>query len=292
MVPAAVNRPFGRVVLRSIAITLLAASVIAQSQDRSPAAVLSASIKSLIQEARQAKTDQRLPRQEANFARTVESSIPPSLVGRKLVRTADRDPFIDAYVRWQLTGFGPTLPAMNDRQFQRFLSDLPSMIGNPRAAESLLSAVNAALGAGVLSEAAQEAMTRQLDRLAQQTGRAQSMNRPATRLYDWIAGELPTTGIRPLQLQLVRLNALVDAGWPVERAKSKLEALFAASARDRSFTTEQRRLVASQAQQLIGKARATLRSARFVEGALIAEFDDTGVYDFDVRRWTKSISRN
>ena len=103
---------------------------------------------------------------------------------------------------------------------------------------------------------------------------------------------MPQTGARALQLELARLGALVDAGWPSDTAKSHLEDLFNASARDRSFTPDQRRLVASQAQRLAGRTRVFLTSARIDQDALIAQFNDTGVYDFDVQRWTKAILRS
>ena len=32
--------------------------------------------------------------------------------------------------------------------------------------------------------------------------------------------------------------------------------------------------------------------ARIDEGAVVAQFNDTGVYDFDVQRWTKAILRS
>ena len=87
-------------------------------------------------------------------------------------------------------------------------------------------------------------------------------------------------------------TTLVDAGWPSDTTKSHLEDLFNASARDRSFTPDQRRLVASQAQRLAGRTRVFLTSARIDQDALIAQFNDTGVYDFDVKRWTRALLRN
>ena len=272
---------------------LVAAPAIAQAPPRSPAATLATAIKTLLDEARLAKTEEQLPRQDADFARRAgQQPLPPLIVGRQLIRRADRDPFVDAYVRWQLTSFEPALPEMADREFERFVSELPPMLENPRANASLLGDVNTALGAGALGESTQAALRRRLDALAAQTGRARTMNRPATRLYDWVARQLPQTGARALQLELARLDALVDAGWPSDTAKSHLEDLFNASARDRSFTPDQRRLVASQAQRLAGRTRVFLTGARIDQGALVAQFNDTGVYDFDVKRWTKALLRH
>ncbi len=272
---------------------LVAAPAMAQPPPGSPAATLATAIKTLLNEARLAKTEEQLPRQDADFARPAgQPPLPPLIVGRQLIRRADRDPFVDAYGRWQLTSFKPALPEMTDREFERFLSELPPMLENPRANVSLLGDVNAALRAGALGESTQAALRRRLDAVAAQTGRARTMNQPATRLYDWLAGQLPQTGTRVLQLELARLGALVDTGWPSDAAKSRLEELFNASARDRSFTPEQRRLVASRAQRLAGRTRVFLSSARIDQGALVAQFNDTGVYDFDVKRWTKALLHN
>ncbi len=272
---------------------LVAVPTIAQPPPRSPGATLATAIKTLLDEARLAKTEEQLPRQDADFARRAgQPPLPPLIVGRQLIRRADRDPFVDAYVRWQLTSFEPTLPEMTDREFERFLSELPPMLENPRANGSLLADINAALGAGALGESTQAALRRRLDALAAQTGRARTMSQPAMNLYDWVANQLPQTGARALQLQLARLDALVDAGWPSDTAKSHLEDLFNASARERSFTSDQRRLVASQAQRLAGRTRVFLTSARIDHGALVAQFNDTGVYDFDVKRWTRAFLRH
>ncbi len=271
---------------------LVAAPATAQSPPRSPAAILATAIKTLLDEARLAKTEGQLPRLDADYAPRAGPPLPPLIVGRQLIRRADRDPFVDAYVRWQLTSFEPALPEMTDREFERFLSELPPMLENPRANGSLLGDVNAALGAGALPESTQAALRRRLDTMAAQASRARTMNRPAMNLYDWVASQLPQTGARALQLQLARLDALVDAGWPSDAAKSRLEDLFNASARDRSFTADQRRLGASQAQRLAGRTRVFLTSARIDQGALVAQFNDTGVYDFDVKRWTRALLRH
>lgn len=277
-----------------VAAGLLAAMpAIAQPPPRSPTATLATALKTLLDEARQARAEEQLPRQDADFAHQAgQQPLPPMIVGRQLIRRADRDPFVDAYVRWQLTSFEPTLPEMTDEKFERFLSELPPMLENPRANASLLGDINAALRAGALGASAQAALRRRLDALATQASRARTMNQPTMRFYDWVASQLPQTGARTLQLQLARLDALVDTGWPSDAAKSHLEKLFNASARDRSFTPDQRRLVASQAQRLAGKTRVFLTSARINQDGLIAQFNDTGVYDFDVKRWTRALLRN
>ena len=281
-----------RLAVLVFAAVLPTVTVMAQPAQQSPAAAIAMAVKTLADEARLVKTDAQLPRQEADFAQELERSLPPELVGSRLVRRVDRDPFVDAYVRWQLTSFDPTLPQMADGAFQRFLRDLPPMLESPRAREALIGEIYAAIRSGKLSQPEQLSLGRRLDALAKQTRQARTMNRPTMSLYDWVASQLSPTGARMLQLELARLNAMVDAGWPTEAAKSQLEELFNASARDESFDAEQRRLVAEMTQRLVGRTRVYLAVARIDESAVVAQFNDTGVYDFDVQRWTKAILRN
>ena len=281
------NRP--RLAVLILAAVLPKVTVMAQPEQRSPGAALATAVKTLTDEARLIKNHEHLPRRNADVAQEFARSLPPELVGSRLVRRVDRDPFVDAYVRWQLTSFDPALPQMADGAFYRFLRDLPRMLESPRARESLIGEMNAAIRAGTLSEPTQIALRHRLDALAEQTREAQTMNRPAMKFYDWVARQLPPTGAQVLQLELARLNALVNAGWPTDAAKSHLEELFNASARDECFDAEQRRRVAEMTQRLVGRTRVYLASARIEAGAIVAQFNDTGVYDFDVQRWTKAI---
>ncbi len=281
-----------RLAVLILAALLPTAMVTAQPAPRSSAAALATAVKTLADEARLIKNDEHLPRHDADFAQGFEQSLPPELVGSRLVRRVDRDPFVDAYVRWQLTSFDPALPQMADQAFQRFLRDLPPMIESPRAREALIGEIYTAIRSGKLSQTEQLSLGRRLDALAKQTRQARTMNRPTVSLYDWVASQLPPTGARVLQLELARHNALVNAGWPTEAAKSQLEELFNASAGDESFDADQRRLVAEMTQRLVGRTHVYLAGARIDEGAVVAQFNDTGVYDIDVQRWTKAILRN
>ena len=292
MMPSSFDSHLPRLAVLILAALLPTATVMAQPAPRSPTAALAVAVKTLADEARLIKNGGQLPRHNADFAQEFGQSLPPELVGSRLVRHVDRDPFVDAYVRWQLTSFDPTLPQMADRTFQRFLRDLPLMLESPRAREALIGEINAAIRSGKLSQRQQLALGRRLDELAKQTRQTRTMNQPTMKLYDWVASQLPPTGARMLQLELARLSTLVNAGWPTEVAKSQLEELFNASAGNQSFDAEQRRLVAEMTQRLVGHTRVYLAVARIDEGAVVAQFNDTGVYDFDVQRWTKAILRD
>ncbi len=244
-------------------------------------------INRLTEEAEQAREQQRLPRARANFSAEVDLGVPLVVLGRKLTRPLHHQPFVDAYVRWQLTSFDPPLPSMDGRRLERFLSGLPPLLDNPRAEESLIASLNAAVGAGSLSERDQAAMGRRLDELAERASRVRRFNQPAMAFRKWIQRKLPETGVLPLEAGLERCRALVEAGWSVDRDKARLEAIFEASARDRSFTDQQRRQVAERAQQLAGRQRLYVASARLRNGALAVDYGNAAVYDFDVNRWLR-----
>ena len=276
----------------TLLITGAASTTSAQSKQRSPNAVLAQAIKTLTDEARQAKETQQLPRQKADFAKTFNQTLPCKLVSRKIIRQINRDDFVDAYVRWQLTSFNPTLPELDDREFARFVSSLPKLLDHPRADKMLLSDINKAIRVGILDEKSQEQLSSKITEYTKMTSVASALNLPNTRFRTWILSQLSNTSTRPIQLKLDQLAKTVQAGWPVDRIKTQLDKLFEKSDRDKSFTLKQRQTVARQAQMLIGMNRVFLARANITDGTISADFGDSGVYDFEVRRWTRSILHN
>lgn len=283
-------RPVALVI--TLLITGAAISTSVQSKQRSSTAILAEAIKTLTDEARQAKETQQLPRQKADFATSFKQTLPSELVSRKIIRQVNRDDFVDAYVRWQLTSFNPTLPELDDREFASFLSSLPKLLDHPRADKLLLSDINKAIRAGILDEKSQEQLNSKLTDCTKMTSVASALNLPNTRLRTWILSQLPQTGAKPIQLKLDQLAKTVQAGWPVDRIKTQLDKLFEKSDRDRSFTIKQRQTVARQALKLIGMNRVFLARANITDGTISADFDDSAVYDFEVRRWTRAIIHN
>lgn len=261
----------------------------AQSKQRNPNAVLAEAINKLTDEALKAKETQQLPRQKADFAKSFGQSLPSEFVGRKIVRRNHRDDFIDAYIRWQLTSFNPVLPKLNDRQFAGFIKSLPKLIDNPRADKALLADINKAIRAGILSDKSQEQLSSKITECAKNTSIASALNLPNTRFRNWILAQLSKTTIRSLQLKLDQLAKTAQAGWPIDRIKTQLDELFIKSDRDNTFTIKQRKTITTQAQRLIGMNRVYLARANIAQGTISADFGDSGVYDFDVNRWTRAI---
>ncbi|MHC4948289.1 MAG: hypothetical protein ACYTG1_08510 [Planctomycetota bacterium] len=255
-----------------------------------PSAALRQAIALLTAEAEAARAGDASIRAETDFAAASGLAVDPRATGARLLRPVHRDPFVDAYVRWQLTGFRVELPALTGRQLAAVLDDLPAYAPNPWAGRPTIALLNRAVRAGVLPEPEQERLAARLDALSAEASRAAARNEPARRLRDWLAERLDATPGGRLRCELARCAALVDAGWDCERRKVELERHFEAAARDPRLDDDDRRELAAVAGRLAGRRRAYVRSARLEDGAAAVVFDDTGVYDFDVRRWVRLLA--
>lgn len=270
----------------------------AQSSDRtSEIALLNRAVATLTEEAEAAREKEALPRRGSDFARDFRRLHGGAVPGGRVVwsrmrRPLSRDPFIDAYVRWQLLGFNPELPeasALDDRAFERFLADLPALLKNPRSDRRLLAQVNRALAREELNESDARAMS-DLDRdLRKRTRLVNELNRPALELRRWVERQAGATGHRIHQVRLERLAAMVVAGWNVEGLKRQIAQGFNDAKRDYSFTLEERQRVAGQARKLIGLRTKFVTRIGAADGAPQAEFDEGAVYDFEVESWVRAL---
>ena len=259
--------------------------------ERSPAAVMAEALRVLSDEGKQSLQNRQLARPAANFAQEFGQQIPTPLVNQKIIHQLNSDPFIDAYVRWQLTSFkGVALAAdMTERQFQKFLDEIPGLIENPRADRELIDAIIAKTKLGPLNEPQQKDINTQLNGLSERTSQASGLNQAPLRFRGWVREQLPEKGMRVVLADLELCAATVQAGWPSDECKAKLESTLKDAVRDRSFTADQRQIVLDRMRQLIGKKNLYISSATLRDGAIAVEYGDTGIYDFDVRKWARIV---
>jgi len=245
----------------------------------------------LTDEGKQSLQKRQLVRPAATFAQEFAQQIPPQLISQKIVHQLHSDPFIDAYIRWQLTSFkGAVLPVdVTDRQFQKFLDELPGLIQNPRADRELIDALIAKTRLGPLSEPQQNVINTQLNDLSERTSQASAMNQAPLLFRGWVRDQLQDQRMRVILSELEQCTATVQAGWPSDECKTKFESTLKESVRDRSFTAEQRQAVLDRMRQLIGKKNLYITSATLRDGAIAVEYGDTGIYDFDVRKWARIL---
>src|SRR6185503_18411879 len=206
--------------------------------------------------------DGRMARAQADFSRDGSKAIVAPRLAQHLARRQDDASFVDAYIRWQLTGFaGASLPDLSDRQFDSFLASLPAMIENPRADRDLLDALSQGVKAGTLRPAAEEAVNKRLNDLAAAAANADAFNTPAIAFREWIIKQCQNDTPRRLVAMLEGVAARVQAGRPAEDAKQAFQAALEASARDREFTQQQRAAVIDRIRLSLGKKRLLVASA-------------------------------
>jgi hypothetical protein len=266
------------------------AQAAATAPDRAPTAVLAHVIRQLTTEARKSRSDGALVRNAPTFADDLGTSLPPTLLIERLMKRIDDDPFIDAYVRWQLTGFEIQEFAQTDAAFDRTLRSLPEMLASPSADASLIQSLNRSAQAGQLTPAQQEQANAALNDLAARTSAARALNFPGLEFRDWLISRCEK--LRPdrsILLAMERAGSLAAAGWPIEDAKHEVDTMLERAARRREFTREQRQDVLEHAAKLVTTGRLFIVSARVSGEALAVEYSTTGIFDFDVRRWEKMV---
>lgn len=260
----------------------------------SPSQALAKAVGELVTEAEAVAADERAPRETTDFAQAFldehpGARIPASQAMRKLGRPLHRDPYVDAYVRWQLTGFVPEMPKLVDRAFDALLAALPPFAENPRADGHLLATLRDIVRWGELDEATQEQLRASIEQLQKDDDRARRRNEPADALRTWLFEQVGPTGRRAVEVRLEAVGARLRAGWPLDRAKAALDACCVASASDVHFTPDERRRVAAQFTKMVGQTRVFAKAIEVLDGRIDVEYGDATVADFEVRRWTRAF---
>lgn len=272
-------------------VTLALCHGAARQDSPSPRAALQQALRELEQEARTARETFSLPRMKADFASSFAHPLDAALVSARIIKPVHRDRFIDAYVRWQLTGFLDDVPAMDDKAFESFLEALPACIENPQMTGEFVQPMMRASTADELSRSDQQRVQQLMDDLKRHRDQASVMRRPADELRQWIADRLGERGHRPLQAAFERCAALARAGWELGPIKQHIDALCERSLRDRSLTDELRQRLARQVENLAGLSALRITNAYLEENRLIVNTDEVGVQDFETRKWARLILR-
>ncbi len=256
-------------------------------------ATIQAAIKDLTREARRFQTDPFGLPGEPDFARRFGETIEADDLVAALCRRTHPNPFIDAYVRWQLISFAEdsrALGALDEQLFGAFLRHAPAMVANPRADRDLVALLKRGSESGPLSGADLRRLQRLERQLTQMTKRAELLNRPAIGFYEWAQEELGLTGPRPRQWLLCRCAATIAAGWPARPIKSAISRAFTESVSDPHFTPAQRRLVVTQTRRLIGLERTIINQMTFLaDGSLRVTFSRSRVDAKDVEAWIERL---
>ena len=255
----------------------------------SPREAMNSALRELIDEAQESKRTFMLPRVKSDFAADFVHSLDDELIVKRIERPVDRDPFVDAYVRWQLTSFLDRLPAMDDEEFEDFLRNMPACVPNPQIDQRFVQPLMRAGEAGELSPGDQKQAMKLVEELEQRRNQASALRRPAEMFRDWVAEHVGEEGHRPLQLSLERCAAFAKSGWDLDECKADITRKCEAALRDRSFTNEQRERVARQMEGLTQFSSLLVTGAYLDERVLIVSTASIGVFDFEVRKWQRTL---
>jgi len=245
----------------------------------------------LIEEALEAQKNELLPTLSPDFAKRFAHQIPLADLTQAILVRTHRDPFVDAYVRWQLTSFDPPLPQLSDQEFAVFMDAIPALIPNPRADPEVASALEQLEDLLVLSARRFQRVRDDVAQLDRRTDLAERFNEPAMSFAEWVQDKLGKTGPRPRQWLLARCAATIGAGWSTRSIKTKITRQFTASVDDQSLTTEHRRLIVQQAQRLVGSKRRFVKDVTFLANRTVrVTFSSSGVDRDDVKRWSDRLA--
>ncbi len=133
----------------------------------------------LISEALDAKKNQQLPTLSPDFAQRFDREIPDADLSQAILEPTHRDPFVDAYVRWQLTSFDPALPEFNDQQFADFMDNIPALVQNPRADPQIIDTLERLAESAVLPAQRLQQLQADIAELDRRTTITAQFNEPA-----------------------------------------------------------------------------------------------------------------
>lgn len=245
----------------------------------------------LADEALAAKSAIRFEHPQPDFRTRFGSDITPADLATIIVQRQHDDPFIDAYIRWQLTSFDPPLPEMDDATFLRMLDATPAMVENPKAALDALDTAAQLDRAGRLTAAQTLKLRAYVESLNERTMMAEEMNRPALEWRLWMAEKLGEAGARPRLWRVEGLAATIMAGWPVSDLKGDISRDFTRSVDDDTFTPEQRQSVILQLSRLIGPGRRIFDDVTyFADGSVEVKMRTSSVDRDDVENWRRRLA--
>lgn len=262
-----------------------------QAPSASSPVILKRIIAILADEGVEALRTGQLQRTHANIASENHGEVIMTQVAKAIIEPQHRDPFVDGYIRWQLTSYDPPLPKMADAQWQRMIENLPMIPINPRADADLIKLLNQGIQAGELSEDDQKKILDRITLMSEIESNRRALMTPAVELRAWIMEKHKDSLYQQMVLSVEKCAALVRAGWPTGDAGAKTAELFAQAARDREITDQEKLKAARVAESVIGLSRVYVASVRINNNRLEADFENTAIYDFDVRKWIRSMER-
>lgn len=228
--------------------------------------------------------------EHADFAERFDGEPSARQIVQALTRPQDDDPFLDAYIRWQLTSFDPE-PRWNQREFMRLLRELPAMVPNPRGSERAMSLYQAAVEAGRMRPSDRARLRELTEELDELTERAEVLNRPAEEFRHWLRETVGDAGPRRYQLLMEHCAATIDASWSTQGIKMRMSFAFTRSAEHGTLSRSEQRTIAQQLQRLVGRESRFLNQITFLaDGSVNVTYSNARVIQRDVDNWIERMT--
>lgn len=245
---------------------------------------LAGAIDLLVREAVLVRDGVMSPRADTSgFAERLLVKPEPGAVLAAIVRPQHADPFVDAYVRWQLTGLAGDAAAPDERAIQELFERLPRPVENPRSDESLLRKLERAAAAGPLPRGELERLRREVAAAESSALGAEALNQAHDGFMAWFDGRLGAAGFHRPALLALRLGNLADRGWPVARLKADLTRALTEGPRPEG---PGRALLERALDHYTGRQRRFLERVTFMaDGSIRLDLGATGISTEDASRW-------
>ncbi|MBG84464.1 MAG: hypothetical protein CMJ40_07965 [Phycisphaerae bacterium] len=270
-----------------IALLLSAGMAIGSEIDSSmtPTESMSKAIHLLKEEARSATSEP--PRWETDFFEEESLEIDPSLAAKRLFSRQDRNPQVDAYVRWQLTAVAEP-DELGGSRFDRLLKQLPDLPENPLAESRTVRRFENEMNRSRPSEQNVKDAAAALKTIQTEAREKEAWAHPGRSLRYWLMQQAPTDQQR-LAAALEAVESEIQAGWAVDDAVRNVDRICGELGSRSSLDEKQMEEFRKQASRLGKKERIFIQGSWNDERSFTVEVSYSTVRDYDVTRWLKLL---
>jgi hypothetical protein len=250
-------------------------------------------IEQLVEEARGPQSTLSPPGGEPDFARRPDAPPPPppADVAQAIAGRTHPDPFIDAYVRWQLTSYRAPLGDLDDEQFAMLAGNMPPLLDNPRAGQRYVRFMRHMLEQGPLDDQERELVELRLADVGAQSLLVAGFYPIADRLWRWVDDQLAPTPARRLTWRLAHAAAAIRAGWPAAPLIGRVDQTVAAVAAGPGLTEPERAAFSERLRAARMLERTLILDAAMgADGAVSGRIALTRIGDEDASRWTAALA--
>ena len=270
-----------------IAFLLFAGMAIGSESESSmnPSESMGKAIHLLKEEARSAKSEP--PRWKTDFFEEESLEVDPSLAAKRLFSRQDRNPEVDAYVRWQLTAIA-TPRDLSSSRFDRLLKQLPDLPENPLAASRTVRRFENEMNRNRPTEKNIKEAAAALKLIQSEAQQKEAWAHPGRSLRMWLMNHSPSDH-QKLDAALEAVESEVQAGWSAADAVRTVDRICGELGSRSSLDDKQIETFRKKAGKLLKKERLFIESGWNDDRSFTVEVSYSTVRDYDVARWIKLL---